>query len=116
MAHPGAVSFNFDRKGVLRVPKKYALEDELFLAVTEAGAEDFLAEDEEYIIITEPALLDTVKEVIVHLGAEHIEADIEMIPKSFIECSEEDEKSNLALIEWLEGIDDVDAVFHNIKQ
>ena len=115
IAHQGAVSFNFDRKGVIRVPKKYALEDELFLAVSEAGAEDFIAEDEEYIVISDPASVDAIKDAVVHLGAEHVEADIEMIPKAFIECDEEATKNNLALIEWLEGIDDVESVFHNMK-
>ena len=41
VATPGSVSFNFDRKGVIQVLKKNAVEDELFLAATEAGAEDF---------------------------------------------------------------------------
>jgi YebC/PmpR family DNA-binding regulatory protein len=116
IAHPGAVAFNFERRGVIHVPKKYALEDELFLAVTEAGAEDFISEEEEYIIITEQAMLDAVKDAVLRLGAEHVEADIEMIPKTFVECDEEALKNNLALIEWLEGIDDVEAVFHNMKQ
>jgi YebC/PmpR family DNA-binding regulatory protein len=41
IANPGAVTFNFDRKGVIQVLKKNAIEDELFMAVSEAGAEDF---------------------------------------------------------------------------
>src|SRR5262249_30252154 len=46
IASPGAVAFNFDRKGVIQVAKKNALEDELFLAATEGGAEDFESADE----------------------------------------------------------------------
>jgi transcriptional/translational regulatory protein YebC/TACO1 len=44
-----------------------------------------------------------------------MEADLEMIPKTYIECSPENVKLNMALIEWLEGIDDVDEVYHNMK-
>lgn len=115
IAHPGAVAFNFDRKGIIRVPKNQAIEDELFMAVSDAGAEDFVAEDEEFVVITEPTTFDQVKEAIHHMGIERIEAHIEMIPKTYIDCPVETAKLNIALIEWLDGIDDVDEVFHNMK-
>lgn len=115
IATPGAVAFNFERKGVLQIAKKNAIEDELFLAATEAGAEDFEAADEMYIITTDPANLYQVKDAIAELGFECQEAELEMIPKSFVECSLEDVKANLALIEWLEELEDVDAVYHNMK-
>src|SRR5579872_2991812 len=44
IATPGAVAYNFDRKGVIRVPKQGANEDELFLLVSEKGADDFSVE------------------------------------------------------------------------
>ena len=115
IAHPGAVSFNFDRKGVIHVPKTQAIEDELFLAVSEAGAEDFLTEDEEFVVLCDPAAFDAIKEAISRIGAEHIEGEIEMLPKNFIECDGEAAMNNQALIEWLEDIEDVDAVYHNMK-
>jgi transcriptional/translational regulatory protein YebC/TACO1 len=43
------------------------------------------------------------------------EANIEMIPKMLVACDEEAKKNNEALIEWLEGIDDVDEVYHNME-
>src|SRR5579872_4847946 len=46
LASPGAVAYNFDQKGVIQVPRKNVLEDALFLAVTEAGADEFEVEDE----------------------------------------------------------------------
>jgi YebC/PmpR family DNA-binding regulatory protein len=115
IAHPGAVAFNFDRKGIIHVPKKNAIESELFETVTNAGAEDFTEEEESYIIICEPHDLLTVKEAISHLGFECKDATIEMIPKNYVECDAENFKANLALIDWLENIDDVDDVFHNMK-
>ena len=42
------------------------------------------------------------------------EAGIEMIPKTLVACSEETQTANFALIEWLEELDDVDAVYHNM--
>ena len=90
--------------------------EELFLAATEAGAEDFEAADEFYIIITtDPLNLFAVRDAINHLGFKVDEAEIEMIPKNLIETDLETAKANLALIEWLENLDDVDAVYHNMK-
>lgn len=115
IAHPGAVAFNFDRKGIITVPKNQAIEDELFMAVSDAGAEDFVAEDEDFVIVCDPTNFDSVKEAVHHLGIDKSEASLAMIPKSYIDCNAETAKLNMALIEWLEGIDDVDEVYHNMK-
>jgi YebC/PmpR family DNA-binding regulatory protein len=115
LASPGAVAYNFDQKGVIQVQKKNALEDELFLAVSEAGADEFETEDEMYIITTPPELLFQVKEAIDKMGIKCESAELQRIPKVYVECSPEDQKSNLDLIEYLEGLDDIDAVHHNMK-
>lgn len=115
LANPGAVAYNFDHKGVIQVLKNQAIEDELFLTVSEAGADDFEAEDDLFIITTPPDKLIQVKEAIDKLGVICESAELQMLPKNTVECSAEDQKSNLDLIEWLEGLDDVDAVYHNMK-
>lgn len=116
VATPGSVAFNFDRKGVIQISKKHAVEEELFLAATEAGAEDFESHEEDYLITTDPAHLIAVKDAIAKLGFECDSAELEMIPKSYIECDPETAKANLALIEWIEELEDVDAVYHNMKE
>ncbi len=115
IASPGSVAFNFERKGVIQIAKKNAIEEELFLAATEAGAEDFESTDDGYVILTNPTHLYQVKEAIQHLGFPCDEAELEMIPKSYVECHPEMAKENLALIDWLEELDDVDQVYHNMK-
>ena len=112
---PGAVAFNFDRKGVILISKHHAIEEELFAAATEAGAEDFSSDDDYFVITTDPTDLYAVKEAVEKLGFKADEAAIEMVPKTLIEVDEATAKANLALIEWLEGIEDVDAVYHNMK-
>ena len=112
---PGAVAFNFDSKGIILILQHHAMEDELFAAATEAGAEDFSSDDEYFIITTATSDLYRVKEAVEKLGFKVDEAAIEMVPKSLIEVDEEIAKANMALIEWLEGIEDVDAVYHNMK-
>ncbi len=115
IATPGAVAFNFDRKGIIYIIKTHAVEDELFLAATEAGAEDFEVAGDYFVITTDPTLMLTVKEAVNHLGFKCDEASLEMVPKVYVECDEEAMKSNLALIEWIEALEDVDAIYHNMK-
>jgi YebC/PmpR family DNA-binding regulatory protein len=115
IANPGAVSFNFDRKGIIQIKKKNGNEDALFLAATEAGAHEFEVEEDMYIITTDPMELYNVKEALTKAGFECEEASLDMIPKSYIDCDEENKKANLALVDWLEQLDDVDAVYHNMN-
>ncbi len=111
IASMGSVAFNFQRKGVLRVLKKLAKEDEFFMKVTEMGAEDFIVEDETYVIICSVKDLHKIKNALDVKS----EATLEMMPKNLIKCSDEDIDSNIKLIEFLENIDDVDAVYHNME-
>lgn len=114
VASPGAVLFNFEQKGILRI-KKGLSEDELFLAASEAGAEDFSSEEEGYVVTTPPDLLYKIKEELEALGAVIEEVSLERLPKTYVECGPEDLAANEALIEWIEALDDVDAVYHNMQ-
>lgn len=115
IATPGSVAFNFDRKGVIQVLKKNAVEDELFLLASEAGAEDFEVADEIFLITTAPEHLYQVKDKLDQSGIKTETVEYEWIPKNYVECNAEDSAANLALVEWLESIDDVDTVTHNMK-
>jgi len=114
IATPGSVSFNFDQKGVIQVPQTGVNEDELFLLATDAGAEDFEKADDMFMITTPADQLYHVKEKLESQGIKPAEANLEMIPKIYVDCGPEAEKANMELINWLEGIEDVDAVFHNM--
>lgn len=116
IAGPGSVAYNFDRKGVIQIVKNHAIEEELFEAATNAGAEDFKAEEEYFTILTDPVNFIHVKVEVEKLGFKADNAELEMVPKVYVECSEEDYLANMALIEWLEGLDDVDAVWHNMAE
>jgi YebC/PmpR family DNA-binding regulatory protein len=115
IATPGAVSYNFDRKGLLRIAKTAFAEESLFILATECGADDFIVEEETYLIITPVGAFAGMKEALEKAGGKCEEAELAMIPKNWVEVSDEDANSNIALIEWLEGLDDVDAVYHNMK-
>ena len=115
LAAPGSVTFNFDPKGVIEISKQHAVEEELFLAATEAGAEDFEAVDDFYVITTPPGDLLKVKEAVQKLGFKVDSAEEEMLPKVWIDCDPENQKANLLLIEWLAALEDVDTVWHNLS-
>ncbi len=115
IATPGAVAYNFDRKGRVTVAKSAISEDELFLLVSEAGAEDMALEDDLYVIYTTVEAFNQVKEALEKASLKWEEAELAMIPKSHVEVSDEDANSNIALIEYIEGLDDVDAVYHNMR-
>ncbi|MBX7066878.1 MAG: YebC/PmpR family DNA-binding transcriptional regulator [Parachlamydiales bacterium] len=115
VATPGAVAYNFDRKGVIKVTKSTAKEDDLFLLVSEQGADDFSVEDESFVITTPVEAFNAVKEAVEKSGAKIEEAELAMVPKTWVEVNDQDADSNIALIEWLENLDDVDAVYHNMK-
>lgn len=115
IATPGAVAFNFERKGILQVAKDGVDEDRLFISSTEAGAEDFASEEDVFVITTDPANLYNVKEALTKAAFKCTESSLDMIPKTFVDCDPESARANLALIEWLEDLDDVDAVYHNMN-
>lgn len=115
IATPGSVAFNFDQKGIIQIVKKNQEEETLFLAATEAGADDFDATEEEFVITTAPEQLISVKEKLEAAGFSASEAELQMIPKNWVECNKENKELNLELIEYLENLDDVDVVFHNMK-
>jgi len=115
IATPGSVAYNFDRKGLIRVAKGEMSEDDLFLLVSEQGAEDFFLEDETYVVYTPIEAFYKVKEAIEKAKGRIEEAELAMVPKVLVSVNDEDADKNIALIEWLENLDDVDAVYHNMK-
>jgi len=114
LATPGAVGYNFDHKGVIQVDKSQAIEEELFLLTADVGAEDFAIEDNIYIITTKPEDLYSVKEAIDASNTPILSFSLEMIPKTVIECSKADQEANQKLFDWIENLDDVDALYHNM--
>ncbi len=114
LAEVGAVSYNFEKKGILRLAKER--EEEVFEIALELCVEDLEKEEETFFVITSYLDLVSIKEGFEKKGIVVLSSEIMMLPKLFIECSQEDYEKNSKLIEWLENIDDVDTVFHNMKE
>ncbi len=110
----GSVAYNFERKGVIQVSKEDQDEESLFLWASEAGAEDFDVTYDFFLIVTKPETLFEVKEKIEKKNIKCLNATYEMIPKVMVSCNEKNQKANLELFEFIENLDDVDALYHNM--
>lgn len=110
----GSVSYLFKRKGLLILDKEYD-EDQLMNDALEVNMEDFVTTDEGYEITTTPNDFLEVKEALEGMGyTNYIMSEVTYIPDNYISLDEETTDKALALIESLEDIDDVQAVYHNL--
>jgi len=110
----GSVSYMFKRKGMLILDKNYD-EEKLMNDVLELDIEDFITNDEDYEITTTPNDFLNVKEELVNMGYDnYIMSEVTYIPDNYMTLDEETKEKALSLIEALEDIDDVQAVYHNL--
>jgi YebC/PmpR family DNA-binding regulatory protein len=113
MAEPGAVSWQFERKGVVAVPRTHDEERVLEVAM-EAGAEDLNDDGEQWQVTSEPADLTAVRAALEEAGLEPGGPEITMVPTMTVEVASEPEaKRVLRLIEALDDHDDVQNVYAN---
>ena len=113
---PGCVSFMFDEKGQIIIDKEECEmdPDELMMLALDAGAEDFAEEEDSYEVITAPEDFSAVREALEKEGIPMMEADVTMIPQTWVELTdEEDIKRMNRLLDLLDDDDDVQAVYHN---
>ncbi len=114
LAEPGAVSWQFERKGVVLVPTSVA-EDDLMMAALDAGAEDIVDEGEMWRVTTPPSDLPVVREALESAGVPVESADLAMLPTSTVEVSELGQvKQLMKLMDLLDDLDDVQDVHGNM--
>ncbi len=113
MAEPGAVAWQFDRKGSLLVDGS-ADEDELMLAAIDAGAEDITREGDAWRVLSGPSDLHAVRAAIEEGGFKVESGDLVMIAQNHIAVEEVGSaKKILDLLDALDDLDDVQDVFGN---
>ena len=114
MAEPGAVSWQFERKGIITVPRTFE-EERVMEVAMEAGAEDLSDDGERWMITSAPADMMAVRTALEEAGLEPISiAELSMVPTSTMEVTSESEaKKVLRLIEALDDHDDVQNVYAN---
>lgn len=111
---PGCVSFMFSKKGVIIIEKGELDEDKVMGDSLDAGAADFLAEDDVFEIYTEPEDFSAVRETLEAKGYEFASAEVEMVPSTYSAVDGEENAIKMQkLLDILEDNDDVQNVWHN---
>ncbi len=113
IAEPGAVAWQFDRKGIIDV-KGPVDEDQMLEWVLEAGGENFTMTSDDVTVSTEPHDLGRVRDSLEGFGLTVRSAELTLVPQSVVEITEESEaKKILRLVDAIDDHDDVQNVYAN---
>ena len=116
MADPGSVAYNFNRKGVISITKTKALsEDDVLMAVLDAGAEEVVDRGEGFEVITEPGDLVAARTALQEAGIDYDAADAEFVPNLHVEIDAETARKVFKLIDAFEDLDDVQNIYANYE-
>lgn len=114
MAEPGAVSWQFSRKGVIVVDGDGVDEDDLMMAALEAGADDMISAGSGFQVTSDPSPVFDIKAALESAGFTAQSADSPMMAENLVEVTDvKDAKAILRIMEALEDNDDVQDVFSN---
>jgi YebC/PmpR family DNA-binding regulatory protein len=113
MADPGSVSYLFTRKGVALVPAAGLSEDDVLMAVLDAGAEEVNDLDGSFEVICEAADLHAVRLALQAAGIEPESAEVSWLPSVSVPLGDEMGRRVLRLVDALEDCDDVQNVWAN---
>ena len=112
----GCVSYMFDEKGQVIIAKEECDmdADDLMMLALDAGADDFNEEDEDYEILTAPDAFSQVRETLEKENIPMANAEVTMLPQTYVELSDEKDLTNIQrILDLLDEDDDVQEVYHN---
>ena len=116
LGNAGCVSFTFTTSGVIVIERTADLdEDTIMEYALEGGADDFLAEDDAFVVYTSVANFSTVRKFLEDKGLNFFSAQIEMLPQNKITLAGDDLVKFNKLVDALEDLDDVQNVYHNVE-
>ena len=116
MGTSGCVSFMFDKKGVIFIEKSDDHDEDTIMEIAlEAGADDFIADDEGYEIITSPEAYQDVVDALTQNKIQLLSAEITMLPQTYSAVEEEHAKKVEKMIDMFEEDDDIQEIFTNIE-
>ncbi|TRW47085.1 YebC/PmpR family DNA-binding transcriptional regulator [Georgenia yuyongxinii] len=114
LADPGSVSYLFNRRGVVLVPKSDGLsEDDVLSAVLDAGAEEVNDLGESFEVLSEATDVVAVRTALVEAGLDYDSAEAQFVPSMEVEVDVDGARKVMRLIDALEDCDDVQNVFAN---
>lgn len=113
VADPGSVAYLFSRKGVVSLPKKDLSEDDVLMAVLDAGAEEVKESGDSFDVHSEPTDLRAVVAGLEEAGIEYETDEVEFVPSMQVELDADAARKFLKLVDALEELDDVQNVYSN---
>src|SRR5919112_1574221 len=112
-ADAGSVSYLFNRKGVVIVPKGSWSEDDLMMAVLDAGAEEINDLGDSFEVVSEQGDLIGVRTALQDAGIEYDSAESSLVPTMTVPVDEEAARKVFKLVDALEDLDDVQNIYAN---
>lgn len=114
----GCVSYMFEKKGVIVIEKEGTemSEDDLMMLALENGAENLESEEEFYEITSAPEDFSKLSEALENAGLKFLEADVKMIPSTYVSLDENGVRKMELILEKLDELDDVIDVYHNWEE
>lgn len=116
MGTSGCVSFMFDRKGVIFIEKSNPADEEKLMEIAlEAGAEDFIADEEGFEILSQPEDFEQVRSALKDAGVDMLSAEVTMVPQNYTAVDEAHRKNLEKMIDMFEEDDDIQEIFTNLE-
>ena len=114
----GCVSYLFNKKGVIVIEKASTnlSEDDLMMLALDNGADNMETDEEIYEITCSPAEFSALREALENNGLTFVEAEIQMVPSTYVALDENGVRRMELLLEKLDELDDVIEVFHNWEE
>ena len=111
----GCVGWMFDKKGLIVIERGAMMdEDEVMMAALDAGAEDFVTQDDAFEVYSSPSDFSTVREALENAGYSFFSAEVQMIPQNTVNISDKETAEKVErFLDNLDDNDDVQEVFHN---
>ena len=114
LADPGSVSYLFNRKGVIEVPKAGQSEDDVLMAVLDAGAEEIEDGGDVFEILCDSSDIVAVRTALLDAGIDYNSAESQFVPSMKVEVDKEGAEKVMRVIDALEDLDDVQNVYSNM--
>ncbi|MGO1885240.1 MAG: YebC/PmpR family DNA-binding transcriptional regulator [Citricoccus sp.] len=114
MADSGSVAFLFNRTGLVRLPAEGHTEEEVMLAVLDAGAEDVTQSGDVFEILCDPSDLRAVANALEEAGIEYDTDEMEFVATMKVDLDAKGAKTYFNLEDALEDLDDVQSVYSNV--
>ncbi len=112
----GSLDFIFDRKGIFKIEKANLKMEDLELDLIDFGAEEVAEDEDAFYIYTSFTDFGGMQKALEEKGITILNAALQRIPKTLVELNEAQQKEVMDLVERMEEDDDVQAVYHNMKE